>query len=572
MPAPLKDDDLTRVAMFLAQQRAQEQGRKVPPSALTRDYGAATVRRAGTLRSALGLDPEFEIESVRVAPGMSREVNTTLQWDGRNQIPIQSLQAAGTPIVSGPVFEGMKEQAAMLSSRGEAPPGKLPFISNTPTHAAPAGYSSQLPSSDDPRMTEAMSQAATAFRKRGAEPAPAPAPAAARSTGASGKRSREMAVNTTTAAGPQPQLRPFQPLAQLAPAEAEQRLAGLPEGVASVMRKRWGLEDAQADANRRALAVELASAANQVGSGIAGGSYNDSLWDSQRSAARQPVADFQARGDEERQQNEAERRAAQDERDAHEAERAARVEMEKFQYGQTRDASQDKLARDRMAQEAKLAEDRMRSEGLDRGLRREEMRLRQKEGAELRQEMANQKRQDMLQRQDEKDLAELAKRSDANSAVKDDLDRIMPYINGKEDVPGIGPVVSALPEFMLSQEGTDVRQSALRLYRNIVRAESGQTVTPQEAASALEAMGMGAGKSEGAWRSGMAALARRAQAALRNTEAGFTPEVVLERARRGGTTSKDIPQATAQPTGEEIDMPDGSVYEVLRDGTTRRIR
>ena len=229
----------------------------------------------------------------------------------------------------------------------------------------------------------------------------------------------------------------------------------------------------------------------------------------------------------------------------------------------------DDAARERMHQESVAARRSALGESrADREQRKAELQA-QKEAA------ATQKRTDMLDRQNEKDLQELGKRSQGNADLQDDLTTISGFLDadgGTGDLPGVGPVVNSFPEFLITADGAKLRSAATRLYRGVVRQESGQTVTPQEAATALEAFGMGAGKSETAFRQGMAALAQRARRALQNTEAGFNRGVVDERRARGGVTSQDIPQPGPRPTGERIRMPDGSVFEVLSDGNTRQVK
>jgi hypothetical protein len=544
MASPRRTDDLTRVAEYLAQQRAEASGRKVP-------------------RRLFKNTPEG-LETAEL--GDDQWVTVGRRKDDERP----GLQAEGYEWAAGDEYD------RALAAHQQPPidmKGRLPFISGAPVHPSRANPSATLPEPGDPGMGNAMSQAATAWRKHGAQQSEQPpAPAVAKKSGSAGMK-RSLQVSTTSQSGPQPQLREFQPLAQLAPKELEMRLGGLPEGVAREMRKRWGLGDAQADANNRSLAVELASAGNQIGSGIAGGKYDDGLWDNQRRAARQPVADYEAQAGEERQQNEDQRRAAEDEREARAAEQAAEMELRKFEYGQRRDQGQDQLARDRMAQDADLAAQRLRSEGLDRGMRREEMTFRQAEAAEAKKEAARLKREDMLGRQGERDQQELAKRLQAAADAKPDLDLVMRYATGSEDedIPGVGWGISGLPGAMVSQDGSDLRQAAIRLYRAKTRIESGQTVTPQEAQTALEARGMGAWKTEGQWRSGMKALANETASAMRNIESGFNEDVVQERSRRGGVTSRDIPVAPTRhrvigPNGESGTLEDDELDMALMNG------
>ena len=201
--------------------------------------------------------------------------------------------------------------------------------------------------------------------------------------------------------------------------------------------------------------------------------------------------------------------------------------------------------------------------------------LRERLAREDRAALAEQRRQDTLNQQDEKSLQELGKRSQGNANTYDDLNTVTRFLDadgGRGDLPGVGPVVSGFPEMAISSDGVELRQAATRLYRAVVREESGQNVTPQEAATALESYGMGLGKSEDAFRQGMAALAQRAKRALGNVEGNFKPSVVQQRRDRGGITSQDIPQPGPRPTGRRKRAPDGSVWEELSDGSARQVR
>lgn len=481
---------------------------------------------------------------------------------------LSSLAGAGYRVADA---ASMQEARAKMG-QARPPPGKLPFISGVPVHPVPKGYPGQVPPVGDQGMANAMSLAASA-RPGGKAPPPV-ASARPASTRRSSARGAQAGL---TSEGVQPQLRKPTERTYSAPAAGSvDRFLGLPEGVANHMRRRSGLSAAQEDANRRALGVELASAFNQIGSGISGAQYQDKAWEGQRTAAGQPVADHLMRDEEERRARQEQRQVYQDELAAQEAMRAAELELKKFQYGQQRDKDEDALARERLQNDKDIANARLRSEALDRGQREREAKMRASATQAEINERARLNRELRQQATDEKDLQKLADRAQPGSEMVEDIEYLNSVVSeGGKDfdaIPGVGPVAGLMPEVFRSTEGDKVAQAASRLASNIILAKSGKAATDAERKFLLSSYGIKAGTTEAAWTEGIKALARDAQVAMRNIEAGFRPEIVLERANRGGTTASAVPGPVSMPTGEEIDMPDGSVYEVLEDGTTRRKR
>jgi hypothetical protein len=327
------------------------------------------------------------------------------------------------------------------------------------------------------------------------------------------------------------------------------------------------LRRAQERSRNMLLAARITRAGAMGTEAISGARYDRAAMDGLEAGARQPVADVlerrKARSARSAEAREAEemglrrrRFAADDARDARD-----------FAYRRDSDAQRMELDRQRMEQQERMRADDREARRADRALTREEMRLRMKLGEDEKREAQGRKRQDMLER----DLQELAKRSQDAAQMKADLEILNRHLSN-EDIPGVGPVVSALPEIFLSSDGTELRQAATRLYRMKVRLESGQTVTPQEAATALEARGMGPGRSETAFRKGMESLRNEATMALRNIEAGFRPEVVATRREYGGTTSADMPRTAPTRTGRYKRGRDGKVYAEMSDGSAVEVR
>lgn len=609
MATPRRSDDLTRVAEYLAQQRRLERAaaegqteEPLPPTsgATLRDRERNPFRAAwrGTdpimaLRTAVGIDPAFEVETYTRRPdgGVS---TSSLPWGGDTKRFPKGVSPDA--LMPGADFDKARAAAERRTMPAQQPidmNGRLPFISGAPVHPSGPSASAALPTPGDPGMGNAMSQAATAWRKHGAQPppVPAPAPAAAKKGGSAGMK-RSLQVSTTSQSGPQPQLREFQPLAQLAPKELEMRLGGLPEGVAREMRKRWGLEDAQADANNRSLAVELASAGNQIGSGIAGGRYDDGLWDNQRRAARQPVADYEAQAGEERQQNEDQRRAAEDEREARAAEQAARMASEKFSYEKTRDKGQDQLARDRMAQEKTLEEARLGGAAAERGLRRKEMSLREAESTALKIAMADEKAAERRRREKEKDLQRVGEQTSKApygelQQALEEVDSLVPglaYGEAPAEAPmGIGDRMARSAPFgmgnwAVSDEGQKYGQAIANLRDLVSRMRSGAVLNPGEERHYLSLLGDEVFSDPRRAAAGINAVRQGVAQKLRNAQGAYGKTGALDEYEATGATTFRAPIFSAtgrrvpvvDPNGRAATLDESELAEALKDGWRRR--
>jgi hypothetical protein len=331
------------------------------------------------------------------------------------------------------------------------------------------------------------------------------------------------------------------------------------------------LRRAQERSRNMLLAARITRAGAMGNEAISGARYDRSAMDGLEAGARQPVADVLERRKAMAARSAEAREAAEMGLRRSEFNRRGAADARDFAYRQERDREQTALERDRMGLQERMRADDREARRADRALTREEMRLRMKLGEDEKREAQERKRQDMLERQNERDLQELAKRSQDAAQMKADLEILNRHLSN-EDIPGVGPIVSALPELFLSSDGTELRQAATRLYRMKVRLESGQTVTPQEAATALEARGMGPGRSETAFRKGMESLRNEAATALRNIEAGFHPSVVRTRREYGGTTSSDMPRTAPTRTGRYKRGRDGKVYAEMSDGSAVEVR
>jgi hypothetical protein len=499
---------------------------------------------------------------------------------------MSSLAGAGYRVADAASMQ--EARAAMGQAR--PPDGKLPFISGVPVHPAPKGYSGQVPPGGDQGMAKAMSLAASA--RPGGMQAPPVAPARPASTRRSSSRDVQVGL---TSGGVQPQLRKPTERPYSAPAAGSaDRFLGLPEGVANHMRQRSGLSVAQEDANRRAMGVELASAFNQIGSGISGARYDDKAWDGQRTAAGQPVADHLLRDEDERRTRQEQRAVDHDELAAQEASRAAELELKRFTYGQQRDTAEDALARERMQADREMADARLRSDAADRGLRREEMRFRLKEGADSKADAAKQRADERAARAEQIDLQRVGAATskgpfgEMEEAFKS-IDRLVPglaYGQVPDELPisAWDRVMRVLEpvggEYLMTDKGKEYATLIANLRDLVSRKRSGAVLNEGEERHYLRLLGDKILSDPRSAATGINEVRKGMGQTLRTIQGGYAiprsegPSVLDQYESTGATTYRApiFGEAPARPTGEEVDMPDGSVYEVLEDGTTRRKR
>jgi hypothetical protein len=488
----------------------------------------------------------------------------------------------GTPDPITHRFLPAKELGRMEASWDptiKPPRGKLPFISGTPTHEATKPAFAYMPNRADSGMAEAMSQAAEktgAITGDGRYLLPAgvlPRPRAdPKATLAKARGRKEVEVHSTKE-GIQPQFRtPMDPLAPRGESPS------LPPRVAAHLKQRRapsGLEAAQSQAWMNQLAADTMVAGEFLGAGIAGVKPRPEIYDRFQERAGQPVTDYQQRHSEERQQEQDEAALAEAQR---EAERAA----EEMGFKKSRATAEDQLARDRMAQEKNIADARLRADAADRGLRRDEMTFRQKEGQELKQQMANQRQAERQAREDELDIQRLgAATSKAPfgefQTALEDIDRQIPglaYGQVPKEAPlGVGDRIARAMapvggEFFMSDKGKAYATAISNLRDLVSRMRSGAVLNTGEERHYLSLLGDRALSDERSAAQGINAVRMGIAQKLRNAQGGF--QNVLPRYEATGATTYRAPIFGAAPTGEEIQMPNGDVYEVLSDGTTRR--
>lgn len=171
---------------------------------------------------------------------------------------------------------------------------------------------------------------------------------------------------------------------------------------------------------------------------------------------------------------------------------------------------------------------------------------------------------DRAEKRLETDVQKAGKDLEPNAQMKADLETVIAAAE-ESDIPGVGVVAGRLPDWLLSSEGVQTRQAAQRLMNGILRAASGQAVTPSEAERQLAARGMGPGATEQSFRLGLQALAKEAQSAMTRTQAKYRPQVLDELGSRGGVLAKDMPTYGAGEAGRagggmvRVQAPNGKV-------------
>lgn len=141
-----------------------------------------------------------------------------------------------------------------------------------------------------------------------------------------------------------------------------------------------------------------------------------------------------------------------------------------------------------------------------------------------------------------------------------------------QDIPGMGAVARHLPNFMLSSEGQQVRQSAKGLLAQLMKMQSGTAASEGEVERKAEELGMGSTSTQEQFRNGLKNLRKEAAATIQQHYAGFTPESVKTYEAHGGVTPGAF--AGPPPPGDTVRMvdPDGDVHDVPRGEVTEARR
>jgi hypothetical protein len=115
-------------------------------------------------------------------------------------------------------------------------------------------------------------------------------------------------------------------------------------------------------------------------------------------------------------------------------------------------------------------------------------------------------------------------------------------------IPGVGRVAGLLPAAMLTDEGSDVRQSIAQIRNIVLQARSGAAVTDQELRRMVEELGTGA-QSDDALRRGLVKLRNRFELVKANAAAGVSDTVKGTYEDRGGIKIQRGGSGGAAPAG-----------------------
>jgi hypothetical protein len=145
------------------------------------------------------------------------------------------------------------------------------------------------------------------------------------------------------------------------------------------------------------------------------------------------------------------------------------------------------------------------------------------------------------------------------------LDRLKTEIPATGDIPGVGPIDRLRPDMLTSEAGQHVRQDVSGVVADLLRMQSGKTVSEQEVQRKLTELGLGGNQPDKMFRRGLDNLRSEIKATMTSKQAGFSPDAVDEFRRRGGITAADLSTDRAAPPSNMVPMmsPDGKPMKVL---------
>lgn len=206
----------------------------------------------------------------------------------------------------------------------------------------------------------------------------------------------------------------------------------------------------------------------------------------------------------------------------------------------------------------------------DFGLRQSELGLR-REDLKLQREMTRQARQERI---DDKKMAQnqayaekISKRMSETGApeILGALNAIDQSLSQKGNIPGVGPVAGALPDFALSSEGKKLRQRVENLKSAILKAQSGLTVSDKELEKINVQLGTGPGRTEQQLRDGVNNVKEMLNNKLKVVEAGYPKDALSIYSDAGGVTSDYFrPAASIVPSAKTQDLSHVSDKDLLK--------
>lgn len=193
------------------------------------------------------------------------------------------------------------------------------------------------------------------------------------------------------------------------------------------------------------------------------------------------------------------------------------------------------------AQQAEAARHNKATEGLTASGHRQQMTIAQMNDARQRELAQITKDNAAATRKEAADERAVTKYSD--TLQKEGIPELETAVGGAEsvlnkykkgEVPGIGAVKNALPAFMMSDDGKDVRQALAQVRNIVLSARSGAAVTDQELRRLVEEIGTGVGMSEDDIRRGLQRVRDRLEIIKTNAAAGVSDTVKATYEDRGG--------------------------------------
>lgn len=191
---------------------------------------------------------------------------------------------------------------------------------------------------------------------------------------------------------------------------------------------------------------------------------------------------------------------------------------------------QRSMQQDRLAMQASLAADRNAA------------------AATAREDRVNDRRRTEAERQTERLSRDLDKGGlpELDTSVRA-LEAAMTKFEGR-NLPGFGEVAGALPDWMVSGEGKELRQTYAAVRNAILKARSGGAVTDGEARRLLQELGEGFGRGDDLARQGVINVRNILNEKLLNVRGGYTPEAIGMYEERGGLNLSGV-QRQALPAG-----------------------
>ena len=123
---------------------------------------------------------------------------------------------------------------------------------------------------------------------------------------------------------------------------------------------------------------------------------------------------------------------------------------------------------------------------------------------------------------------------------------LLPPPGSGKDIPGVGPFEGSMPDFIVGDEGRELRQAASKMFNIELKDRSGAAVTNNELKRLKREFGTGRFSTEAQFRKGIVDYAKALKTATRNSLAGAPPEAIEEYMKRGGRDFMDALDKTIE--------------------------